>query len=187
TSDGLSACSAELVPSGSIIVTSRAPVGNVAIADVELCTNQGCKALVPAPGIVDPTFGFQVLTILKGELQSLATGTTFTEISTTRLGDIPIPLPPLPEQAAIAAYLDEATASLELAVASTRREIDLLREYRTRLAADVVTGKLDGREAAARLPPEAEEPEPLDEIEAEDEADETGSDDTDEVPQEAEA
>jgi len=187
TSDGLSACSAELVPSGSIIVTSRAPVGNVAIADVELCTNQGCKALVPAPGIVDPTFGFQVLTILKGELQSLATGTTFTEISTTRLGDILIPLPPLPEQAAIAAYLDEATASLELAVASTRREIDLLREYRTRLIADVVTGKLDVREAAARLPHEAEEPEPLDEIEAEDEADETGSDDTDEVPQEVEA
>ena len=187
TSDGLSACSAELVPSGSIIVTSRAPVGNVAIADVELCTNQGCKALVPAPGIVDPTFGFQVLTILKGELQSLATGTTFTEISTTRLGDIPIPLPPLPEQAAIAAYLDEATASLELAVASTRREIDLLREYRTRLIADVVTGKLDVREAAARLPDEAEEPEPVDQIEAEGDTDEACADDTDEVPEEIEA
>ena len=46
------------------------------------------------------------------------------------------------------------------------REIDLLREYRTRLVADVVTGKLDVREAAARLPEEVEEPEPLDEVEA---------------------
>ncbi|MBM4119107.1 restriction endonuclease subunit S, partial [bacterium] len=81
TSDGLSACSAELVPPGSIIVTSRAPVGNVAIADVELCTNQGCKALVPALGLIDPVFGYHVLSTLKGELQSLATGTTFNEIS----------------------------------------------------------------------------------------------------------
>ncbi len=47
-----------------------------------------------------------------------------------------------------------------------QREISLLREYRTRLIADVVTGKLDVREAAARLPDEVEEPEPLDEAEA---------------------
>ena len=68
-----------------------------------------------------------------------------------------------------------------------RREIDLLREYRTRLIADVVTGKLDVREAAARLPDEVEEPEPLDEIEAEGDTDEAGVDDTDAVPDEAEA
>ena len=48
------------------------------------------------------------------------------------------------------------------------REIDLLREYRTRLIADVVTGKLDVREAAARLPDEADEPEPLDDADARD-------------------
>ena len=67
------------------------------------------------------------------------------------------------------------------------REIDLLREYRTRLIADVVTGKLDVREAAARLPDEAEEPEALDEIAAEGEGGEAGADDADEVPAEAEA
>ena len=69
----------------------------------------------------------------------------------------------------------------------TRSEIQLLREFRTRLIADVVTGKLDVREAAALLPDEAEEPEPLDEIEAEGETDEAGADDTDEVPEETEA
>jgi type I restriction enzyme S subunit len=68
------------------------------------------------------------------------------------------------------------------------REIRLLREYRTRLIADVVTGKLDVREAAARLPEEAEEPEPLDEAEALGEAEgESAADDLEPESQEAEA
>lgn len=59
-----------------------------------------------------------------------------------------LPLPPLPEQAAIVEHLDKATADIDTAIANTRREIDLLREYRTRLIADVVTGQVDVREAA---------------------------------------
>ena len=58
-------------------------------------------------------------------------------------------LPPPPEQAAIAEYLDKATAAIDSAIARARRQIGLLHEYRTRLIADVVTGKLDVREAAA--------------------------------------
>jgi type I restriction enzyme S subunit len=90
----------------------------------------------------------------------------------------------LSEQRGIAARVCEATSTLQGAVIRAEREISLLREYRTRLIADVVTGKLDVREAAARLPDEAEDPEPLDEAAAEDEA-EPG--DTDEVPEETEA
>ena len=63
-----------------------------------------------------------------------------------------IPLPPVEEQAAIVAHLDKLTSDIEAAIADTRREIELLEEYRTRLIADVVTGKLDVREAAANLP-----------------------------------
>ena len=60
---------------------------------------------------------------------------------------------PLPaEQAAIVAHLDKLTSDIDAAIAHTRREIELLEEYRTRLIADVVTGKLDVREAAANLP-----------------------------------
>jgi type I restriction enzyme S subunit len=66
------------------------------------------------------------------------------------------------------------------------REIALLREFRTRLIADVVTGKLDVREAAARLPDEGEELEPTDEVEAEGDADDVGADHVDEVPAEPE-
>ncbi|MEX2373970.1 MAG: restriction endonuclease subunit S, partial [Dehalococcoidia bacterium] len=66
-----------------------------------------------------------------------------------------------PEQEAIVDHLKEATTGIDSASARLEREIDLLREYRTRLVADVVTGKLDVREAAARLPDEA----PLDTVE----------------------
>ena len=60
------------------------------------------------------------------------------------------------------------SAALRRGCTAPQREISLLREYRTRLIADVVTGKLDVREAAARLPDEVEEPEPLDEAEVDD-------------------
>ena len=67
----------------------------------------------------------------------------------------------------------ESILTIDDAIARSEREIDLLREYRTRLIADVVTGKLDVREAAARLPDEVEEPEPLDETEADADVEQT--------------
>jgi type I restriction enzyme S subunit len=72
-----------------------------------------------------------------------------------------ITVPTFEEQVAIARYLDDATANTDTAIAHARDEIELLREYRTRLIADVVTGKLDVREAAANLRDEAQEPESL--------------------------
>jgi len=65
-----------------------------------------------------------------------------------------MPLPPLPEQTAIVEYLDVQTSKLDTAIAAARREIELLREYRERLIADVVTGKVDVRQVAAQLPDE---------------------------------
>ena len=65
--------------------------------------------------------------------------------------------PPLSEQTAIVEYLDKATTDIDAAIARARREIELLKEYRTRLIADVVTGKLDVRKAAAQLPSETDE------------------------------
>jgi type I restriction enzyme S subunit len=69
-------------------------------------------------------------------------------------------VPPLAEQVAIVDEADRSTLTLNTAISRLEREIELLREYRTRLVADVVTGKLDVREAAARLPDEA----PLDTV-----------------------
>ena len=88
---------------------------------------------------------------------------TINQLTLGILYSIKIPWPPLAEQAAIVEYLDSTTADIVAAIDRAHRQIDLLREYRTRLIGDVVTGKLDVREAAARLPDEAEEPEPVDE------------------------
>jgi len=63
-------------------------------------------------------------------------------------------LPPHDEQVEIVAYTERETWEIRTAISRLEREIDLLREYRTRLVADLVTGKLDVREAAVRLPDE---------------------------------
>ena len=97
------------------------------------------------------------------------------------------PYPPPDEQVRIADAINANTHSVNQAIGRTAQEIDLFREYRTRLIADVVTGKLDVREAAARLPVEAEEPEPITEVETAAEESEHGEGvDVDAVPEEAE-
>jgi len=93
--------------------------------------------------------------------------TAYPALAETRLGAFKVAIPSLPKQAAIVRFLDQATENLTKALASAKLEIDLLREYHTRLIADVITGKLDVREAAARLPNEAKEPKPLDEAKVE--------------------
>lgn len=143
TREGLKSCSSELVPPGSIVVTSRAPVGNVALADVELCTNQGCKALVISDDVMHPLFGFAVMFILKNELQSLATGTTFTEVSTTKLGAVPIPLPPLPEQSAIVRFLNHADRKIRRYIRAKQKLIKLLEEQKQAIIHRAVTRGLD--------------------------------------------
>jgi type I restriction enzyme S subunit len=100
---------------------------------------------------------------------------------------IRVSVPPYEEQVEIAACVENVLAPSGFLISRINREIDLLREYRTRLIADVVTGKLDVREAAAQLPDEVEEPEALDQFEAENDGAEAGADDSDAVPEEAEA
>ena len=82
---------------------------------------------------------------------------TIAHFTAEKFGSLPIPVPPLPEQVAIVKYLDKATADVDAAIARARRHVELLREYRTRLIADVVTGKLDVREAAMVLSEKADE------------------------------
>ena len=93
---------------------------------------------------------------------TMGRGITVKHVYGDQLKYLTLALPPLPEQAAIVRYLDEAAADIDDTVNRTRRQIELLSEYRTRLIADVVTGKLDVRSVAARLPDEIKEPEPLD-------------------------
>ena len=87
-------------------------------------------------------------------------GTAKSTVDSLRLPmmqNFPVALPPLPEQTAIVEHLDKTTAGINAAITRARRQTELLREYRTRLIADVVTGKLDVRETAANQPERAGE------------------------------
>ena len=104
------------------------------------------------------------------------------------LRDFSFAIPSADEAAAIAGYLESETAGLQSTVARLEREIELLREYRTRLVADVVTGKLDVREVAAKLPEESDDLEPFNGADALTEGDEdTDGEALDTVAEEAEA
>ena len=78
-------------------------------------------------------------------------------LAVERVLNLHLPVPPGQEEKRIAKHIDKATADIDAAIGRARRQIELLREYRTRLIADVVTGKLDVREAAASLPERAGE------------------------------
>ena len=96
---------------------------------------------------------------------SLVRGSTRDRVSRSMLGSFSVPFPPLSEQTAIVAFLDKASVIIDTTLSRTCCQIKVLQEYRTRLVADVVTGKFDVREAAAALPevnPLAKEDDPDD-------------------------
>ncbi len=99
----------------------------------------------------------------------------------------PFPFPARQEQDRIGLHLDEVSLACSRACHAAIRELDLLREYRTRLIADVVTGKLDVREAAARLPDDVEDTESLDEADLLTDLNEVTDGEVDAAPDEAEA
>ena len=129
--------------------------------------NQDMKALIPVPGI-NPEFMARVLASAQDAFVPLIdeAGHGTRRLPTERWRDLAIAIPPRDEQEAIVDSLKISTHITVATIDRTYREIAFLREYRTRLTADVVTGKLDVREAAARLPDEVEELEPLDEADA---------------------
>jgi type I restriction enzyme S subunit len=125
TAVGLNNSSAKLVPSKSIILSCRAPIGHVFINKVEMSFNQGCKGLVPTNAIA-VEYLYYFLFSSKQLLNDLGTGATFKEISGKTLSSIYIPLPPLAEQQRIVAELDAAFAEIDEAVALTEaREVEV--------------------------------------------------------------
>jgi type I restriction enzyme S subunit len=118
TEAGLSSCSSRILPPRSVLFSSRAPIGHVAINTVPMATNQGFKSFVPDHEILSSDFLYWWLKSNKAYLQSLGRGATFKEVSKEIVESIEIPLPPLEEQRRIAAILDKAH---EIQVADRKR------------------------------------------------------------------
>ncbi|WP_187926386.1 restriction endonuclease subunit S [Helicobacter pylori] len=101
---GLKKSSAKLLPIGTILLTSRASIGDCAILKVVATTNQGFQSLIPLEKINNEFLYYLMLT-LKNKLLKLASGSTFLEVSPNKIKNLLIPLPPLNEQIAIANVL----------------------------------------------------------------------------------
>jgi type I restriction enzyme S subunit len=142
TDAGLASCGSTLVPAGAIVLSTRAPIGSLAIAGEPLCTNQGCKALVPR-GEIDSLYFTYVLLANKAELNRRGRGSTFLELSGDELGSLHAPLPPLPEQRAIAGFLDIEVGKIDALVEEQRRLIALLAEKRRAVISHAVTRGLN--------------------------------------------
>ena len=121
TEQRLRTCGATLMPKGTVLFSSRAPVGYCAIASNEICTNQGFKSLV-LRGNISPEFVRYYLLGSKEYAESLASGTTFKELSGSRTAQICVPIAPLKEQRRIVAKLN----NLRARSARARHELDLV-------------------------------------------------------------
>ena len=117
-----------------------------------LIASTGFAVLRPSSGTFPKFVSYMVQSdAFTNQVTADSVGIAYPAITETKFGTFPICVPPISEQVAIVEYLDRATAEIDIAVARAERQIELLNEYRTRLIADVVTGKLDVRDATLAL------------------------------------
>lgn len=142
TPEGLASCGTTLVPPGSIVLSTRAPIGSLGIARVTACTNQGCKSLVPKGGLISRLLAY-FLSIATSELRIRGKGTTFLELASDELGTFRVAIPPPSEQTGIVAFLDRETGKIDRLVEEQKRLIDLLKEKRQAVISHAVTKGLN--------------------------------------------
>jgi type I restriction enzyme S subunit len=111
---GLKNSSARILPKNSILLTSRAPIGYLVIAENEVCTNQGFKSLIINPEKADYNFVYYLIKSNVERIKGLGTGTTFAEISGSVVKNLKFSLPDLPTQTAIAEILSSLDDKIEL-------------------------------------------------------------------------
>jgi type I restriction enzyme S subunit len=150
-----------IFPKGTLVLTnSGATLGVPKILAMDVCANDGVVAFARLSPILNPVFAYYYLSTLTVKLRDeLRQRGTQPNLNIGIVRNIVCPIPSEKEQAAILAFLESELKTVRTAIDRTKHEIELLREYRTRLVADVVTGKLDVRAAARQLPAAAAEPE----------------------------
>lgn len=114
TEIGLNSCSTRLLPLNSVLFSSRAPIGYVAIAAKEMCTNQGFKSVIPNSD-TDYMFLYYLLKFNKGNIENMGSGTTFKEVSGNTMKSIKVYIPvDIEEQRKIASILSALDDKIEL-------------------------------------------------------------------------
>jgi type I restriction enzyme S subunit len=146
TQKGLEESSAKMMAAGTVMFTSRAPIGYVAIASNPVCTNQGFKSFVLKGGVL-PDYVYWWLKGSKDLAESMASGTTFLELSGAKAKQIPIPVAPLDQQKHIVAEIEKQFSRLDEAVANLKRVKANLKRYKAAVLKAAVEGRLVETEA----------------------------------------
>lgn len=137
TQAGYDSCSTQMVPAGTVLFTSRAPVGYVAIARNPVCTNQGFKSFVCGP-LVDVEYVYWYLKSARELIRALASGTTFLELSGKSAARVPVPVPPLSEQRRIVEAIETQIGRSAGAVDAVQRARVNLARYRAAILTKIV-------------------------------------------------
>ncbi len=137
---GLDNSSAKLLPKGTVLFSSRAPIGYTVIAKNEITTNQGFKSLILTKSSY-PDYIYYYLQASKQLAESYASGTTFLELSATKFSQIPIPLPPLSEQHHIVEKIEELFSELDKAQENLLNAQKQLEIYKQVVLKDALMGK----------------------------------------------
>ena len=139
---GYDSCSTQIMPSGTVLFSSRAPIGYTAIAKNPICTNQGFKSIVPKP-FVNSEFLYYQLIYLRKTIQDMGSGTTFKEISAKKFGAVQVTIPPLVEQEHIISRIEELFSQLDAGVAELKTAKERLKVYRQAVLKEAFS-KFDG-------------------------------------------
>lgn len=139
TQAGYDSCATRMLPTGSVLFTSRAPIGYVAIAAQPVCTNQGFKSFVPSDALLSE-YLYWYLRHATPEIRKRGSGTTFPELSKTRASDLSIRVPPQAEQRRIVAAIEEQLSRLDAAEALLVRAAKRVANLRTAAIASAVDG-----------------------------------------------
>lgn len=144
TTLGYDSCGTSLLPIGSIVISTRAPIGKINKTTNVLCTNQGCKSLV---GSKDNKYFYYLLYALKDQLTLLGRGTTFLELSTSALANFKIIIPKDEEQISIVNYLDSQCEKIDSILKDKQEQLEKLKQHKKSLIYEYVTGKKRVKEA----------------------------------------
>jgi len=166
TSSALHQCHLPKVAAGSVLIaiTGQGKTrGTSAVLGFEATINQHISYITPRASVVTSNYLHLSLVAAYSTLRSISddSGSTKGALTCEDLKRFKLAVPPIDEQGRLVDAIATETKALTTAITRTNREIALMQEYRTRLTADIVTGKLDVREASRHLPDEPIEAEPV--------------------------
>ena len=144
---GLKNSSARLLPPRSVIFSRDATIGLCAITGRSMAVSQHFIAWICNEALL-PEYLLRVFDAMQRELAQLTMGATLRTIGMSDVKTLTTPVPPLPEQKQIVAYIRKETVAIDTLIAKVRQAIDLLKEFRTALISATVTGKIDVQEEA---------------------------------------